>query len=54
MDGVVTANTEESRTMARRLALEEGVFCGVSSGAAVAAAVKVHHKVLQRQTHSLK
>lgn len=41
LDGVVTVNTQEAISTARRLAQEEGVFCGVSSGAAVAAAIKV-------------
>jgi len=37
---VLTATNEESVVMARRLAKEEGIFAGISSGAAVSAAVK--------------
>jgi cysteine synthase B len=40
-DGVVTVSTEEAYDMARRLAREEGVFTGISSGANVAAAMKL-------------
>jgi len=41
LDGIVTTTTKESMDMARRLAREEGIFCGVSSGANVAGAVKL-------------
>src|SRR5436190_4179125 len=41
LDGVVTTTTDESLEMARRLAREEGIFCGVSGGCNVAAALKV-------------
>jgi cysteine synthase A len=41
LTGVVTTTTEESLTMARRLAAEEGLFCGVSTGCNVAAALKL-------------
>jgi cysteine synthase A len=40
LDGVVTVENDEALEMARRLAKEEGILCGISSGAAVAAAVK--------------
>jgi cysteine synthase A len=40
VDGIVTVDNEEALVMARRLAREEGILCGISSGAAVAAAVK--------------
>jgi len=41
IDEVITVTNEESLTMARRLPLEEGIFAGISSGAAVHAAVQV-------------
>jgi cysteine synthase len=41
LDGVVTTTSDEALEMARRLAREEGIFCGISSGCNVAAAVKV-------------
>jgi cysteine synthase A len=40
LDGIVTVDNEEALVMARRLAREEGILCGISSGAAVAAALK--------------
>jgi cysteine synthase A len=39
--GVITTTTEESLVLARRLAAEEGLFCGVSTGCNVAAALKL-------------
>src|SRR5438034_1070215 len=41
LSGVITAATEESVAMARRLAAAEGIFCGISSGANVTAAIKL-------------
>ena len=41
LSGVITTTTDESVQMARRLAREEGIFCGISSGCNVAAALKL-------------
>ncbi len=38
LDQVIAVNEDESLEMARRMAREEGIFCGISSGAAVLAA----------------
>lgn len=40
-DEVVTVSNDEAYDTARRLTKEEGIFCGISSGAAVAAALKL-------------
>lgn len=41
LDGVVRVASEEAIEMTRRLLAEEGIFCGISSGCNVAAALKV-------------
>jgi cysteine synthase A len=41
LDRVMPVTDEESIGMARRMAREEGILCGLSSGAAVAAAVQI-------------
>ena len=41
VDRVELVSDEESLIMARRLAREEGIFCGISSGAAMAVAVRL-------------
>ncbi|MCS6768951.1 MAG: cysteine synthase A [Candidatus Caldarchaeum sp.] len=44
LDGVVTVSSAESIDMTRKLARLEGVFCGISSGCNVVAALKVAKK----------
>jgi cysteine synthase A len=41
IDDIVTVSNEDAVDMARRMAKEEGILCGISSGAAVWAAVQV-------------
>jgi cysteine synthase len=41
LDGVITTTTEEAVATARGLARSEGIFCGISSGCNVAAALKL-------------
>ncbi|MBD2848404.1 cysteine synthase A [Paenibacillus sp. IB182496] len=40
-DGVITVENEEAFEYARRAAKEEGILCGISSGAAIYAALRV-------------
>jgi len=42
--GIITTSSDESIEMAKRLSREEGIFCGVSSGCNVIAAVKAAKK----------
>ena len=41
IDEIMTVDDEEAGAMARRLAREEGILCGISSGANVAAALRL-------------
>jgi cysteine synthase A len=41
VDGILTVTTEEAKGMARRLAREEAIFAGTSTGANVVAAIRV-------------
>jgi S-sulfo-L-cysteine synthase (O-acetyl-L-serine-dependent) len=45
VDRVLDISQDESEVMMRRLAAEEGIFCGVSSGGAIAAALRVSSEV---------
>ena len=45
VDEIVLVSTEDAREMARRLAREEGIFAGVSSGANVVAALRVAERL---------
>jgi cysteine synthase A len=44
VDRVEQVTNEESVEMARRLAREEGILCGISCGAAAAAAIRLAHQ----------
>ena len=41
MDEVITIENAEAKAMADRLCREEGLFCGMSSGANVCAAIRM-------------
>ncbi len=41
LDGILKITEEEAFTMARRLMLEEGILCGISSGGNVSAALRL-------------
>jgi cysteine synthase A len=41
LDGVIEVSSDEAIAMSRRLAREEGIFCGISSGCNVAGALKL-------------
>jgi len=45
VDEILTVSTEEAKAMARRLAREEAVFAGVSTGANVVAAIRVAERL---------
>ncbi|HKS12156.1 MAG TPA: cysteine synthase CysM [Pseudomonas sp.] len=45
IDRVVDMSQEEAENVTRRLAREEGIFCGVSSGGAVAAMLRLSREV---------
>ncbi|SHK51057.1 cysteine synthase A [Tepidibacter formicigenes] len=45
IDGIITVSTEESYNTSRELAKKEGLFLGISCGAAVFAAIKVAKKL---------
>ena len=45
LDEVIEVSEEDARTMTRKLAKEEGVFAGMSSGGAVASALKIAKKI---------
>jgi cysteine synthase A len=44
LTGIVTTSSDEAIKYAKRLAREEGIFCGISSGCNVIAAIKVAKK----------
>ena len=44
VDAIEQVSNEEAVDMARRLAREEGILCGISCGAATAAALRWAHK----------
>jgi cysteine synthase B len=47
VDRVETVTPSEAEAMTRRLAAEEGIFCGISAGGACAVALRLAHEVEQ-------
>jgi S-sulfo-L-cysteine synthase (O-acetyl-L-serine-dependent) len=45
VDRVIDMGQQEAETVMRRLAREEGIFCGVSSGGSVAAALRLNEEL---------
>lgn len=45
VDRIIEVSEKEARAMTKRLALEEGVFAGMSSGGSVAAALKIAEEI---------
>jgi len=45
VDQTIDVDQQSAETITRRLAAEEGIFCGISSGGAVAAALELSKKV---------
>lgn len=45
VDRIIDVSQPEAETMTRRLAAEEGIFCGISSGGATAAALRLSAEV---------
>lgn len=45
VDRIIDVSQQEAEDMTRRLAREEGIFCGVSSGGATAAALRLSREV---------
>jgi cysteine synthase A len=50
VNGIETVHTDEAKAMARRLAREEGVFAGTSTGANVVAALRVAQRLGPKAT----
>jgi cysteine synthase A len=50
VDEILTVTTEEAKAMTRRLAREEGIFAGTSTGANVVAAVRIAARLGERST----
>ena len=50
MDEILTVPTLEAKAMARRLAREEGIFAGTSTGANLTAAVRIAERLGRGKT----